>query len=78
MSQSASRSAKSRRKFLKGAAVATAATVAAPAVVKAQGPISMRWQSTWPSKDIFHEFALDFAKKTVSYTHLTLPTILLV
>ena len=33
-----------RRKFLKGAAVATAATVAAPAVVKAQGPISMRWQ----------------------------------
>ena len=63
MSQGASRSAKSRRKFLKGAAVATAATVAAPAVVKAQGPISMRWQSTWPSKDIFHEFALDFAKK---------------
>ncbi|TAJ32693.1 MAG: twin-arginine translocation signal domain-containing protein [Reyranella sp.] len=55
--------ANSRRKFLKGAAVATAATVAAPAVVKAQGPISMRWQSTWPSKDIFHEYALDFAKK---------------
>jgi TRAP-type mannitol/chloroaromatic compound transport system substrate-binding protein len=43
-----------RRKFLKGAAVAGAA-IAAPAVVKAQGPISMRWQSTWPSKDIFHE-----------------------
>jgi TRAP-type mannitol/chloroaromatic compound transport system substrate-binding protein len=52
-----------RRRFLKGAAVATAATVAAPAVVKAQGPISMRWQSTWPSKDIFHEYANDFAKK---------------
>jgi TRAP-type mannitol/chloroaromatic compound transport system substrate-binding protein len=51
-----------RRKFLKGAAVATAA-VATPTVVKAQGPISMRWQSTWPSKDIFHEYALDFAKK---------------
>ena len=33
----------SRRKFLSGAAVATAATVAAPAVVKAQGPVSMRW-----------------------------------
>jgi TRAP-type mannitol/chloroaromatic compound transport system substrate-binding protein len=58
-----SKGEESRRKFLKGAAVATAATVAAPAVVKAQGPISMRWQSTWPSKDIFHEFALDFAKK---------------
>jgi TRAP-type mannitol/chloroaromatic compound transport system substrate-binding protein len=23
----------------------------------------MRWQSTWPAKDIFHEYALDFAKK---------------
>jgi TRAP-type mannitol/chloroaromatic compound transport system substrate-binding protein len=52
-----------RRKFLKGAAVATVATVTAPAVVKAQGPINMRWQSTWPSKDIFHEYAQDFAKK---------------
>src|SRR5712692_10507373 len=51
-----------RRKFLKGAAVATAATVAAPTVVSAQGPINMRWQSTWPSKDIFHEYALDYAK----------------
>ena len=53
----------SRRKFLGQAAVAAAAAVAVPSVVKAQGPISMRWQSTWPSKDIFHEFALDFAKK---------------
>jgi TRAP-type mannitol/chloroaromatic compound transport system substrate-binding protein len=52
----------SRRKFLTGAAVATAA-VAAPNVVSAQGPISFRFQSTWPSKDIFHEYALDFAKK---------------
>jgi TRAP-type mannitol/chloroaromatic compound transport system substrate-binding protein len=57
-----------RRKFLKGAAVATAATVAAPAVVQAQGPISMRWQSTWPSKDIFHEYALDYAKKVNDMT----------
>ena len=44
------------------AAMATAA-VAAPSVVSAQGPISMRWQSTWPSKDIFHEFALDYAQE---------------
>ena len=29
----------------------------------AQTPITMRWQSTWPAKDIFHEYALDFAKK---------------
>jgi TRAP-type mannitol/chloroaromatic compound transport system substrate-binding protein len=50
-----------RRKFLTGAALATAA-VSAPNVVKAQGAISMRFQSTWPSKDIFHEYALDYAK----------------
>src|SRR6187402_858068 len=56
-------STSTRRKFLGGAAVATAAAVTAPSVVKAQGPISMRWQSTWPSKDIFHEYAQDFAKK---------------
>ena len=55
-------SAATRRKFLGGAAVAGVATIAGPAVVKAQGPISMRWQSTWPSKDIFHEYALDYAK----------------
>ena len=58
----------SRRKFLSGAAVAAAATVAAPSVVNAQGPVSMRWQSTWPSKDIFHEYALDFAKKVNDMT----------
>ena len=53
----------SRRKFLSNAVLATAAVVAAPSVVKAQGPTNLRWQSTWPSKDIFHEYALDFAKK---------------
>jgi hypothetical protein len=42
--------------------------LAAPAVVKAQGPTSMRFQSTWPSKDIFHEYALDFAKKVNDMT----------
>ncbi len=28
----------------------------------------MRWQSTWPSKDIFHEYAQDFAKKVNDMT----------
>jgi len=68
MSQKSASSPTTRRKFLGGAAVATAATVAAPGVVSAQGPISMRWQSTWPSKDIFHEFALDYAKKVNDMT----------
>ncbi|HKS85059.1 MAG TPA: twin-arginine translocation signal domain-containing protein [Pseudolabrys sp.] len=52
-----------RRKFLSGAALTGVAAVAAPAVVKAQGPINMRFQSTWPSKDIFHEYAQDFGKR---------------
>src|SRR5256714_2193988 len=67
MTDKAKTARNTRRKFLKGAAVAGAA-VASPAVVKAQGPISMRWQSTWPSKDIFHEFALDYAKKVNDMT----------
>jgi len=61
----------SRRKFLASAALAAggaAATMGFPAVVKAQGPISMRWQSTWPTKDIFHEYALDFAKRVNDMT----------
>src|SRR6188508_430471 len=63
MTKDNQRSTATRRKFLGGAAIATAAAVTAPSVVKAQGPISMRWQSTWPSKDIFHEYALDFGKR---------------
>jgi TRAP-type mannitol/chloroaromatic compound transport system substrate-binding protein len=58
-----------RRKFLRGAAAATgAAALGFPMIVKAQGPISMRWQSTWPAKDIFHEYANDFAKKVNDMT----------
>src|SRR3954466_1169710 len=54
----------SRRRFLTGAASAAAgaATLGFPMIAKAQGPISMRFQSTWPSKDIFHEYAQDYAK----------------
>ncbi len=61
----------SRRKFLAAAATGTVGAVAAgfPMIAKAQaGPISMRWQSTWPAKDIFHEYAQDFAKKVNDMT----------
>lgn len=53
-----------RRKFLSGAgaAAAGAATLGFPMISVAQSPISLRWQSTWPAKDIFHEYALDYAK----------------
>jgi len=57
-----------RRKFLAGAAATAGATLGFPAIVKAQGATSMRWQSTWPAKDIFHEYALDFAKKVNDMT----------
>jgi TRAP-type mannitol/chloroaromatic compound transport system substrate-binding protein len=59
-----------RRKFLTGASVAAGAAVAGfPMISKAQaGPVTMRWQSTWPAKDIFHEYALDFAKKVNDMT----------
>jgi len=68
MTKDNQRSTATRRKFLGGAAMATAAAVTAPSVVKAQGPINMRWQSTWPSKDIFHEYALDFGKRVNDMT----------
>ena len=53
-----------RRKFLKAASTAAVATgaIAAPAVSRAQ-TTTLRFQSTWPAKDIFHEYANDFAKK---------------
>jgi TRAP-type mannitol/chloroaromatic compound transport system substrate-binding protein len=59
----------SRRNVLKAAMAAGGATALGfPMIAKAQGPIAMRWQSTWPSKDIFHEYALDFAKKVNDMT----------
>jgi TRAP-type mannitol/chloroaromatic compound transport system substrate-binding protein len=65
--QSGTSKISTRRRFLL-AAGATGVAVAAPGVVSAQGPIAMRWQSTWPSKDIFHEYALDYAKKVNDMT----------
>ncbi len=66
---STTRQAASRRSFLRGAALASAAaaTLPAPAAI-GQTTISMRFQSTWPQKDIFHEYALDFAKKVNDMT----------
>lgn len=57
-----------RRNVLKGAAAAAAGVAAAPMVVAQTGPINMRWQSTWPAKDIFHEYATDYAKKVNDMT----------
>ena len=58
-----------RRRFLKRAAAGTVAAgaLAAPSVSTAQ-TVSLRFQSTWPAKDIFHEYAQDFAKKVNDMT----------
>ena len=57
---------KNRRKFLKSAAVGTAAvgvaTIAMPNVSRAQ-TVTWRFQSTWPQRDIFHEFAQDYVRR---------------
>ena len=53
-----------RRSFLKATTIAAGAVMgAAPMVGVARAPITLRLQSTWPSRDIFHEYALDFATK---------------
>jgi TRAP-type mannitol/chloroaromatic compound transport system substrate-binding protein len=54
-----------RRNFLKTAAIGAAAgatTLATPQVSRAQ-TVTWRFQSTWPARDIFHEFAQDYVKR---------------
>ncbi|MCE2990017.1 MAG: TRAP transporter substrate-binding protein [Burkholderiales bacterium] len=52
-----------RRKFLAGSAAAGGAAITGfPMIAKAQ-TVNLRFQSTWPAKDIFHEYANDFAKR---------------
>ena len=60
-----------RRKFLKGAAIGSAGAAALSFPMISQGQAAsqtLRFQSTWPAKDIFHEYALDFAKKVNDMT----------
>jgi TRAP-type mannitol/chloroaromatic compound transport system substrate-binding protein len=59
-----------RRRFLKGSALAAGAatgTLAMPQISRAQ-TTTWKYQSTWPTKDIFHEFAVDYAKKVNDMT----------
>ena len=57
-----------RRKFLAGAGAAGAGALAFPMIAKSQSVTNFRFQSTWPAKDIFHEYANDFAKKVNDMT----------
>ena len=58
----------SRRSFL-GAAAAGSAALGFPAIVRAQAPVTLRFQSTWPVKFIYHEFAVDWTKKVAEITN---------
>ncbi|MDB5314631.1 MAG: uncharacterized protein JWO26_3826 [Rhodospirillales bacterium] len=53
-----------RRGFLAGAAAVAvgAGTLAMPNVSRAQ-TVTLRFQSTWPQRDIFHEFAGDYVSR---------------
>jgi TRAP-type mannitol/chloroaromatic compound transport system substrate-binding protein len=71
------RSVQPRRSWLKvtavagaalGSARAAGAALSAPAVAKARQVASFRFQSTWPARDIFHEYAHDFARKVNDMT----------
>ncbi len=62
MTETKSGTRPSRRRFITAATAGAAATVAMPNVSHAQ-TVTWKFQSTWPTKDIFHEFAGDFAKR---------------
>jgi TRAP-type mannitol/chloroaromatic compound transport system substrate-binding protein len=55
-----------RRRFLL-ASGASLATVAMPQVSRAQ-TVNWKFQSSWAQKDIFHEFAIDYARKVGDMT----------
>jgi TRAP-type mannitol/chloroaromatic compound transport system substrate-binding protein len=51
-----------RRKFLTGAALTGAATIAMPQVSRAQ-TVTLKMQGSWGAKDVFNEFAEDYVKR---------------
>jgi len=65
--KSATSKTATRRKFLLAAGATGAATIAMPQVSRAQ-TVTWKYQSTWPTKDIFHEFAADYAKRVNDMT----------
>lgn len=61
--------AAARRRFLSAAAAGGAAAVGFPMIAKGQSAqITMRFQSTWPQRFIYHEFAIDWTKKVLDLT----------
>jgi TRAP-type mannitol/chloroaromatic compound transport system substrate-binding protein len=65
MSNEQVKPAASRRKFLTGAAAATAgaATLGFPMIGRTQGPIVLKMQGAWGAKDIFNEMAQEYVTR---------------
>lgn len=66
MTERANFKAKERRRFLLAAGAGVAAS-AMPQVSRAQ-TLSWKFQSAWAQKDLFHDFALDYAAKVSTMT----------
>ncbi len=57
---------RARRRFL--ATGAATGALAFPMIARSQAPITLRFQSTWPLKFIYHEFAVDWCRKASDLT----------
>ncbi len=57
-----------RRRFLATSAATGATALGFPMIARSQAPITLRFQSTWPLKFIYHEFAVDWCKKASDLT----------
>lgn len=53
----------SRRKFLKGSAIAAGASIAAPAIATAQTATVLKMQSSWGASDIFQDMARQYTDR---------------
>lgn len=59
---------RTRRRFLTTSAASGATALAFPMIARSQTPITLRFQSTWPLKFIYHECAVDWCKKAADLT----------
>ena len=57
-----------RRRFLATSAATGATALGFPMIARSQTPITLSFQSTWPLKFIYHEFAVDWCKKASDLT----------
>jgi len=53
----------SPRRQLLGSVAAAGALAGFPMIASARETVRWRWQGAWSAKDIFHEYALDYARK---------------